>query len=94
VEHVEVELFTDGGNNAVVRMPGRRFPGVVIQGDTLSNLWSMASNALEQQRASRSDVSLDQLEMIVDDLNDMLRRYENALDRAGLPRPYTLPSRP
>jgi integrase/recombinase XerD len=90
----KLNCFTDGGNNAVVRMPSRRFPGVVIQGDTLSNLWSIASDALEQQRAGRIDVSLDQLEMIVDDLNDMLRRYETALDRAGLPRPYNLPSRP
>ncbi|WP_406114609.1 DUF6959 family protein [Streptomyces sp. NBC_01014] len=27
MEHVEAELFTDGGNNAVVRLPPRRFPG-------------------------------------------------------------------
>jgi hypothetical protein len=54
----------------------------------------MANNALEQQQAGRIDVSLDQLEMLVDDLNDMLHRYETALDRAGLPRPYNLPDRP
>jgi len=35
---VEVELFADGGNNAVVRLPGRTFPGVLIQGDSLSSL--------------------------------------------------------
>ncbi|WP_420709569.1 MULTISPECIES: DUF6959 family protein [unclassified Streptomyces] len=34
VERVEAELFTDGGNDAVVRLPGRDFPGVLIQGDT------------------------------------------------------------
>lgn len=27
MERVEAELFTDGGNDAVVRLPGRRFPG-------------------------------------------------------------------
>ncbi|WP_373294465.1 DUF6959 family protein [Streptomyces albiflavescens] len=36
MERVEAELFTDGGNDAVVRLPGRNFPGVLIQGDTLS----------------------------------------------------------
>jgi hypothetical protein len=40
MERVEAELFTDGGNNAVVRLPGRRFPGVLIQGDSLSILRS------------------------------------------------------
>ncbi|MFF5778388.1 DUF6959 family protein [Streptomyces virginiae] len=38
MERVEAELFTDGGNDAVVRLPGRDFPGVLIQGDTLSIL--------------------------------------------------------
>ncbi|MFD8047097.1 DUF6959 family protein [Streptomyces chartreusis] len=27
-ERIEAELFTDGGKDAVVRMPGRQFPGV------------------------------------------------------------------
>ncbi|MFD5424448.1 DUF6959 family protein [Streptomyces sp. NPDC127084] len=36
MERLEAELFTDGGNNAVVRLPPRRFPGVLIQGDSLS----------------------------------------------------------
>jgi hypothetical protein len=35
MERIEAELFTDGGNDAVVRMPGRRFPGVLMQGDSL-----------------------------------------------------------
>lgn len=35
MERVEAELFTDGGIDAVVRMPGRQFPGVVVQGDSL-----------------------------------------------------------
>jgi hypothetical protein len=38
MERIEVELFSHPGNNAIVRMPGRRFPGVLIQGDSLSNL--------------------------------------------------------
>nr|WP_251829139.1 hypothetical protein [Streptomyces sp. ATCC 21386] len=36
MERVEAELFTDPGNDAVVRLPPRRFPGVLIQGDSLS----------------------------------------------------------
>jgi hypothetical protein len=43
MDRVEVELVTDGGNNAVVRMPARSFPGVLIQGDTLSTLWETAA---------------------------------------------------
>ena len=38
VELIEVDLLTSPGNYAIVRMPGRRFPGVVMQGDSLSIL--------------------------------------------------------
>ena len=30
MERLEVEFLSRGGNNAVVRLPGRRFPGVVV----------------------------------------------------------------
>ncbi|MFD7558859.1 DUF6959 family protein [Streptomyces sp. NPDC059835] len=36
MELIEAELFTDPGNDAVVRLPPRRFLGVLIQGDSLS----------------------------------------------------------
>ncbi|MER5652784.1 hypothetical protein ABT076_07185 [Streptomyces sp. NPDC002131] len=47
MERVEAELFTDGGNNAVVRLPPRRFPGVLIQGDSLSVIRSEVAEVLE-----------------------------------------------
>ena len=51
MEHVEVELFTDGGNNAVVRMPGRRSPGVVVQGDSLSVIRGAVADIRDACRA-------------------------------------------
>ena len=37
--HVEsVEIYSDATNAAVMRHPGRRFPGMLIQGDTLHSL--------------------------------------------------------
>ncbi len=35
MERIEAELFTDGGNGAVVCVPGGSFPGVLVQGDSL-----------------------------------------------------------
>lgn len=94
MEKIEVELFTPGGNNAVVRMPGRRFPGVLVQGDTLSTLWASAAGAREllgvpETRAEGSD----QLDMLVDHLDEILTWYEQALDAHGIKRPYNLVSR-
>ena len=94
MEKIEVELLTDGGNNAVVRMPGRAFPGVVIQGDTLSTLWVSATEALEQLRSpDRRTDGLSELENVVSHLDAVLTRYERALDAHQVRRPYNLPNR-
>lgn len=47
MERIEVELFTDGGNDAVLRMPGRQFPGVLVQGDSLHVLRSDVAEVMD-----------------------------------------------
>jgi len=34
----QVEIYSDASNMAIMRHPGRRFPGMLIQGDSLHNL--------------------------------------------------------
>ena len=46
MERVEVELFTPQHNDAVLRLAGRRFPGVLIQGDSLHALTEDVQRAL------------------------------------------------
>jgi hypothetical protein len=94
MERIEVELFSDGGNNAVVRMPQRKFPGVVVQGDTLATFWWNVNEALNAARdPGRLNEALDHLEMVVGDLDAALIRYEQALAAHGLTRPYHRPNR-
>lgn len=47
MERIDAELFTDGGNDAVVRLPGRRLPGVLIQGDSLHILRGDVAEVVE-----------------------------------------------
>jgi hypothetical protein len=44
---VEVDLLTDQGNGAVLRLPDRSFPGVLVQGDTLSHYLSTVAEVIE-----------------------------------------------
>ena len=37
-----LEVYADDSNYAVVKPPGRRYPGAVIQGDTLRHLCGLA----------------------------------------------------
>ena len=94
MDRIEVELFTDAGNDAVVRMPGRSFPGVVIQGDTLSTLWMSAKRALDGLRAPDGRAAgLSELEDLTSRLDATLSRYERALEANDIRRPYNLPDR-
>ena len=47
MESIEVELFTDAGNDAVLRLPYRQFPGVLVQGDSLSILRAQVAEVSE-----------------------------------------------
>ncbi|MFI2348440.1 DUF6959 family protein [Streptomyces sp. NPDC019443] len=88
MEHVEAELFTDGGNNAVVRLPGRRFPGVLIQGDSLSILRSDVAEVV--QALDQGDVAgaRETAGLLLADLDALLTRYSAALEAHKTPRPY------
>ncbi|MCP3163629.1 DUF6959 family protein [Myxococcus qinghaiensis] len=85
---VEAELLTQPGNNAVLRLPGRRFPGVVIQGDTLHSLVSTASEALAALEQGNTSNAQELLRDAVEQLRDAQARYEAALGEHGLALPY------
>ncbi len=88
MERVEVELFTDGGNYAVVRMPGRKFPGVVVQGDSLSTLRDDVAGIRDALRAHELGEASDATDVLLEDLEAILLRYAEALDRHGLGTPF------
>lgn len=88
VDQVEVELLSPGGNNAVVRMPGRRFPGVLVQGDTLASLLSWAERVEALLQAKQQAKALEDAQGLADELATWLQDYEAALQLHGIKRPY------
>ncbi|MFD9432777.1 DUF6959 family protein [Streptomyces sp. NPDC060002] len=88
MERIEAELFTAGGNNAVVRLPGRRFPGVLVQGDSLHILRTDMAELVEA--CDRGDLgdARDTAGLLLAGLDAMLERYGAALDEHEIPRPY------
>lgn len=88
MERVVVELFTDGSNNAVVRMPGRHFPGVLIQGDSLSVIQSAVAEIREVCGAEGASEALELADFLLQDLDAIMLRYTDALERHGLRKPF------
>ncbi|MEW1752040.1 DUF6959 family protein [Streptomyces angustmyceticus] len=88
MERIEAELFTDGGNDAVVRMPGRRVPGVLVQGDSLHILRSDVAEVVEACERGDLDRARESAGLLLTDLDALLARYEAALGEHEIPRPY------
>lgn len=85
---VEMELLTDAQNNAVVLLPGRKYPGVVIQGDSLSVLITSVSEAIDALGRGDATEAQELLGEIAERLQDARDRYETALRDRGIALPY------
>lgn len=85
---IEVELFTDQGNNAVVRLPARRFPGVLIQGDTLRGLLEATNEALGAIEQNKLPDARDILVALAGQLKAAQDRYEAAISTEGTKSSY------
>ena len=89
MKKLEIEVYSEASNSAVVRMPGRRFPGVVLQGDSLSILLDEALCVLKHIKPSGDDDDpYHDILSIARKLRGHLLNYEAALKAHGFQLPY------
>lgn len=88
MKEISIELLTDQSNGAVVRLPERQFPGIVIQGDTLSRFVSDLQEIRERAEATNDPELKESIQALHEDLSAHLDRYERALRAHELDRPY------
>lgn len=81
-----VEIYSDATNAAVMRHPGRQFPGMLIQGDSLHNLSKMATAALDGAEPE-SDHWHD-LKELADQLRSRVDFYSQVMREHGLKLPF------
>ncbi|MFE7760514.1 DUF6959 family protein [Streptomyces sp. NPDC057438] len=93
MERIEAELFTDPGNDAVVRLPQRRYPGVLIQGDSLSIIRSDVADIVEACDQGDIGEAREAAAILLSGMDDLLTRYTEALRAHDIPVPFSTPSR-
>lgn len=81
-----VEIYSDQPNAAVMRHPGRRFPGILVQGDTLSTLCAIADSVCRD--AGRASPAFDELNELRNALQALLAHYKTVLAEHDLPLPF------
>jgi hypothetical protein len=84
----QVEIYSDTTNMAVMRHPGRNFPGVLVQGDTLHGLCSLADKACGALRGSRDRAAIDDAKELRDHLRDLLAHYKRVLGEHHIELPF------
>ncbi len=85
---VEMELYTAQTNYAVVRLPERRYPGVVVQGDSLASLVSDLSKTLARASKTGDEELTEILEDLLIRFDEVKRDYELALKSHHISLPY------
>ncbi|NKJ21747.1 hypothetical protein [Dyella sp. SG609] len=75
---IEVELLTDPGNNAVMRLPGRKGAGVLVQGDTLRSLLETAASVRTLAGGGSEELKAE-AEALEEMLGDIYSWYELAI---------------
>jgi hypothetical protein len=88
MELKQLEVFSEELNFAVVRMPGRRFPGCVIQGDSLSVLCGLARSIHNRLASQGDDEASEDAAELLEKLTDRLEHYEQVLAKHGIHLPH------
>ncbi|MEH1169331.1 hypothetical protein V6V47_28525 [Micromonospora sp. CPCC 205539] len=85
----QAQVLSRGTNCAVVQLPGRAFPGVHLQGDTIAALVMQLADAARLLRHEPGDrAALDELDEVVAEAERLLGFYEATLSERGIRRPY------
>ncbi|MFF7156397.1 DUF6959 family protein [Streptomyces sp. NPDC008139] len=88
MERLDVELFTDGGNDAVLRLPGRKFPGVLVQGDSLSILRADVAELSELREAGDLVEASKAASLLLAGIDLLFERYTETLRLHHIQLPF------
>ena len=91
---MSIELLTPPYNYAICKMAERKFPGVVVQGDTLNSIYRVSTRAADEMRQDRNyeelpdETEIYDLENIANVFKSVLENYEKTCAANGYGLPY------
>ena len=86
--NASAKILEVGANGAVVQLPERKFPGIVVQGDSLSILLSDFEELKENiAKKDESEITAS-LAMIERHLKERVEFFESVLEKHGIELPY------
>jgi predicted RNase H-like HicB family nuclease len=86
----QVDLLSQAVNFAVVKLPQRNFPGVLIQGDTLHSLVKNIDRMMDLLNKRKLEELTDELEDMREQLSAAMVHYEHVCTELKIPLPYEI----
>ena len=90
IDQTSALILSHVSNSAIVHLPGRKFPAVAIQGDSLSIMLGQAKFfANFFLKENNEELYFEALDLAVK-LQAHLTQYEDVLEKNGMTIPYVL----
>jgi len=83
----QVEIYSDASNAAVLRHPGRRYPGCLVQGDSLHAL-VQSLRSVQRESSGLTEDAADALSEASDRLTELLEHYCRVMSEHGIELPF------
>lgn len=92
---MELEVYSQSIDRGVIRMPSQSFPGLLLQGETLSSLLKLAKLAYERSQGTTDTEMIETSRELVESIQKLVAHYESTLHKHNIPLPYsTVPTKP
>lgn len=88
MKRIQIEIVSEAVNCPVVQMPGRKYPGVVLQGDSLKILLDSAEEVQQLSGSVRNTDLSAAVASLREKLVGYIASYEEAMKEAGRELPY------
>ena len=82
------ELWSHPGNFAIIQLPERAYPGVVVQGDTLNALIDQIQTMRALLQANDLQALAEEIEDLQEQLSSARVHYEQVCSGRGVGLPY------
>ena len=85
----ELEVYSHACNSCIIKMPERRFPGVLIQGDSLSTLYHNVLELVNELEGKVEEETFLQALEIAESLECHLDNYIKTLKNHNIELPFS-----
>ena len=75
----EIEIYSDTTNSAVIRHPARKFPGILIQGDTIYSMQKTTERVLSNLDIEKNEEAYFEIKDLCEFLTALTHHYKNTL---------------